>query len=277
MHVGAAASRTGRCARSSASRAATAASTLREDYVLARRRAVRRRPRRARLARAAEAAEAALPDVASTPRAPRTRRRTATSSARRTATRSRASRGSTSSGARRAGSRCINDAKYGYDVRGGDIGISAVRSPGVGVARPARARARAATSSTWTRAGRAFACASCRTPATGATADVVRRAAELNQPPFALIETLPRRAAAAARVVRATTAAATSSSRSSSTRRTATAASCARTSRPAARRRARSTLLGRSDRGATSGANEIKTFLVPRDGRDGRETDLLER
>ena len=43
-------------------------------------------------------------------------------------------------------------------------------------------------------------------------AGVVRLAAELNQPPYAMLESYPRRAAAAAGVVRATTAAATSSS-----------------------------------------------------------------
>ena len=112
-------------------------------------------------------------------------------------------------GAAGRGLTVINDAKDGYDVRGGDIGISAVRSPvwawhdpreleeggdfelhGPGspdLSRPARSRM----------------------PATGATPTWSRRAAELNQPAVCADRDVPRRAASAARgASRPTTAAA---------------------------------------------------------------------
>ena len=103
-------------------------STLREDYVLGADCGLRRRARRARLARAAEAAEAALPDE-------RRGRRRATFETpyghlERPASGDEEPGQSwvdVSGGGR--GLAVINDAKYGYDVRGGDIGISAVRSP----------------------------------------------------------------------------------------------------------------------------------------------------
>ena len=61
-----------------------------------------------------------------------------------------------------------NDAKYGYDVARRRHRHQRRAQPGLGVARPARARGRAATSSTWTRAGRPSSCGSSRTRATGA-------------------------------------------------------------------------------------------------------------
>ena len=103
-------------------------STLREDYILARGRAVRRRARDDRLARAARAAEAALPDVRGHGDGDVRDAVRLTSSGAPAATRSRAQSWVDVSGAGR-GLTVANDAKYGYDVRGGDIGISAVRSP----------------------------------------------------------------------------------------------------------------------------------------------------
>ena len=123
----------------SASTAASARSTLREDYVLGAdapyvdvRVALDWHEQR-------EAAEAPLSRRPSAPSARRSRRRTATSSGRRTATRSRASRGSTSP----AGDRGL-DRGQRREVR-----LRRARrrhrhqrraQPGLGVARPARAR-----------------------------------------------------------------------------------------------------------------------------------------
>ena len=163
-----------------------------------RRRAVRRRPRRARLARAAEAAEAALSDFGRRPSGRRSRFRTATSSGTQAATRSRASRGSTCPD-ERGGLTVINDAKYGYDVRGGDIGVSAVRSPVWAWHDPRELDPEAAIRV------HGSGPADLPRPARSARGRLARRrtssrlAAELNQPPFALIETyhdgpLPQRA-----------------------------------------------------------------------------------
>ena len=63
----------------------------------------------------------------------------------------------------------INDAKHGYDVKGGDIGISAVRITGLGVARPARARGGRRLRVHGPRPPEPFSSASSRTRATGGT------------------------------------------------------------------------------------------------------------
>ena len=127
----------------------------------------------------------------------RSRRRTATSSGRRAATRSRARRGSTSPAAA-AGSTVANDAKYGYDVRGGDIGISAVRSP-VWAWHDPRELEEDGDYEYMDQGRQTFLVRLVPHAGDWRDADVVRRAAELNQPPFALIETfhegpLPQRA-----------------------------------------------------------------------------------
>ena len=130
----------------------------------------------------------------------------------------------------------INNAKYGYDVRGGDIGITAVRSP-VWAWHDPRELEEAVTSTTSIRRGRPFSCASSRTPATGATPGPCgwRRSST------------SRRSRSSRRITRgrspsrrptSRTAAARSSSRSSSAPRTARArSSSAPTSRPVDRRR----------------------------------------
>ncbi|HEX7084349.1 MAG TPA: glycoside hydrolase family 38 C-terminal domain-containing protein [Gaiellaceae bacterium] len=82
----------------------------------------------------------------------------------------------------------LNDAKYGYDVRGGDIGISAVRSP-VWAWHDPRELEEGGDFDYMDQGRQTFTVR--LVPHTGdwRGADVPRRAAELNQPPFALIET----------------------------------------------------------------------------------------
>ena len=156
----------------------------------------------------------------------------------------------------------INDAKYGYDVRAGEIGISAVRSPVWAWHAPRELRDDEQYE--YMDQGRQdfvvrLACEE---------AGVVRLAAELNQPPFALIETyhagpLPQRASYADDgggdvVVTAVKAAEDGG------------AWVVRAYESAGRAaHARLDVLGRTIE-ADFGAHEIKTFV------DGRETNLLE-
>ncbi|HWG55584.1 MAG TPA: glycoside hydrolase family 38 C-terminal domain-containing protein [Gaiellaceae bacterium] len=188
----------------------------------------------------------------------------------------------------------INDAKYGYDVRGGgvgstepprsggagsagagagaDIGISAVRSP-VWAWHDPRELEEGGDFEYMDQGRQNFLVRLVPHAGDWRAADVVRRAAELNQPPFALIETfhdgpLPQRRAFASDgggdvvvtalkeaedgdgwVVRAYESAG----------RAATAAL---------------EVLGRSW-SAEFAPHEIKTFLLPADG-DPREVNLLE-
>jgi alpha-mannosidase len=76
----------------------------------------------------------------------------------------------------------INDAKYGYDVRDGEIGISAVRSP-VWAWHEPRELEEDGDFEYMDQGEQTFTVRLVR------NGDVVRLAAELNQPPFALIET----------------------------------------------------------------------------------------
>jgi alpha-mannosidase len=92
----------------------------------------------------------------------------------------------------------INDAKYGYDVRGGDIGISAVRSP-VWAWHDPRELEQDGDFEYMDQGRQNFLVRLVPHAGDWGAAGVVRRAAELNQPPFALIETfhegpLPQRA-----------------------------------------------------------------------------------
>jgi alpha-mannosidase len=92
----------------------------------------------------------------------------------------------------------INDAKHGYDVRGGDTGISAVRSP-VWAWHDPRELEEGADFEYMDQGRQSFLVRLVPHGGDWRDADVVRRAAELNQPPFALIETfhdgpLPQRA-----------------------------------------------------------------------------------
>jgi alpha-mannosidase len=82
----------------------------------------------------------------------------------------------------------INDAKHGYDVRGGDIGISAVRSPVWAWHAPRELEA--GGDFEYMDLGRqSFLVRLVPHAGDWRDAGVVRLAAELNQPPFALVET----------------------------------------------------------------------------------------
>ena len=167
----------------------------------------------------------------------------------------------------------LNDAKYGYDVRGGDIGISAVRSP-VWAWHDPRELEEGGDFEYMDQGRQSFLVRLVPHGGDWRDAGVVRRAAELNQPPFALIETfhagpLPQQRSFAedggggvlvtvlkggedggAYVVRALETAGRAVS-------------------------AKLTVLGRSIE-ADFRPHELKTFVLPRDGGDARETDLLE-
>jgi alpha-mannosidase len=82
----------------------------------------------------------------------------------------------------------INDAKHGYDVRGGDIGISAVRSP-VWAWHDPRELEEGGDFEHMDLGRQTFLVRLVPHAGDWREADVVRRAAELNQPAFALIET----------------------------------------------------------------------------------------
>jgi alpha-mannosidase len=164
----------------------------------------------------------------------------------------------------------INDAKYGYDVKGGSIGISAVRSP-VWAWHDPRELEADGDFEYMDQGRQSFVVRLIPHAGDWREAHVVRSAAELNQPPFALIETfhdgpLPQAASYAADgdgdvvltvlkggedggyVVRAFESAGRAA-------------------------RATLTVFGRQIE-ASFGASEIKTFVL----RDGRvtEADLLE-
>ena len=168
----------------------------------------------------------------------------------------------------------INDAKYGYDVRGGDIGISAVRSP-VWAWHDPRELDPDASYEYMDQGLQSFRVR--LDPHVGGRrdADAARLAAELNQPPFALLETchdgpLPQRAsyvddgggAVVVTVVkRAEDDAATVVRAYESTGRA---------------EHARFRLFAREIE-SDFGAGEIKTFRVPRDsGAPVVKTNLLE-
>lgn len=82
----------------------------------------------------------------------------------------------------------INDAKHGYDVRGGDIGISAVRSP-VWAWHSPRELEDGGDFEYMDQGRQSFLVRLVPHGGDRRDADAVRRAAELNQPAFALIET----------------------------------------------------------------------------------------
>lgn len=82
----------------------------------------------------------------------------------------------------------INDAKYGYDVRGGDIGISAVRSP-VWAWHDPRELEEGGDFEYMDQGRQTFLVRLVPHAGDWRGSGVVRLAAELNQPPFALIET----------------------------------------------------------------------------------------
>lgn len=87
-----------------------------------------------------------------------------------------------------AGLTVINNAKHGYDVRGTDIGISAVRSPAWAWHDP-RELEEGGDFEYMDQGRQTFLVRLVPHPGDWRDANVVRRAAELSQPPFALIET----------------------------------------------------------------------------------------
>jgi alpha-mannosidase len=160
----------------------------------------------------------------------------------------------------------INDAKYGYDVRAGEIGISAVRSPVWAWHEPQKLD----EGGEYEYMDQGRQTFSVRLVPHGGdlhAAGVVRLAAELNQPPFALIESahrgpLPQRASHAADGGGAVVL---------TVLKRAEDGGCAvrayeTTGRPAT---ARLEVFEHTIE-ASFGPHELKTFV------DGRETDLLE-
>jgi alpha-mannosidase len=171
----------------------------------------------------------------------------------------------------------INDAKYGYDVRGGDIGISAVRSP-VWAWHDPRELEDGGDFEYMDQGRQSFLVRLVPHAGDWRAADVVRRAAELNQPPFALIETfhegrLPQRGSFASDgggdVVVTVVKTAEDGDGSLVVRAYESAGRPARVT-------IELPLVDREFK-AAFGANEIKTFLVPRDANEPvAETNLLE-
>jgi alpha-mannosidase len=161
----------------------------------------------------------------------------------------------------------INDAKHGYDARGGDIGISAVRSP-VWAWHLPRQLEEGGDFDYMDLGPQSFTVRLVPHAGDWREAGVVRLAAELNQPPFALIESphagpLPQRASYArdgGGAVVLTVIKRAEDGDGYAVRAYETAGSAAT---------ARLVVFGREIE-ASFGPNEIKTFV------EGRETDLLE-
>jgi alpha-mannosidase len=174
-----------------------------------------------------------------------------------------------------AGLSVCNDGKYGHDVRGGDIGISAVRSP-VWAWHEPRELQPDAIYDFMDQGRQEFTVRLVPHAGDWRAAGTVRLAAELNQPPFALLESyhggdLPARASFASvdadAVVVTVVKAAEDGDGSLVVRAYESAGRDAHT---------RIELLGRTI-DADFGPAEIKTFRVPRDSADpARETNLLE-
>ena len=175
----------------------------------------------------------------------------------------------------------INDAKHGYDVRGGDIGISAVRSP-VWAWHDPRELEQEGDFEYMDQGRQTFLVRLVPHAGDWRDAGVVRLAAELNGPPFALIETynegdLPQRASFASDgggdVVMTVLKGAEDRDGALVVRAFETAG------RPARARIELPLVDGAIE--AEFGPHEIKTFVVPRArararARDAVETDLLE-
>jgi alpha-mannosidase len=169
----------------------------------------------------------------------------------------------------------LNDAKYGHDVRGASIGITAVRSP-VWAWHEPRELDPNGTYEYMDQGRQDFSLRLVPHAGDWRAAGTVRLAAELNQPPFALLETyhpgdLPQRASYASvdapEVVVAVVKAAEDGDGSLVVRAYETAGRGAR---------ARLELLGRVWE-ADFAPHEIKTFRVPRDAEQQvGEVSLLE-
>jgi alpha-mannosidase len=166
-----------------------------------------------------------------------------------------------------------NDAKYGYDVLGGDIGISAVRSP-VWAWHDPRELEEGGDFEYMDQGRQNFLVRLIPHAGDWRRADVVRLAAELNQPPFALIETFHAGPLAQAASfaddgggeVVVTVLKGAEDGGAYVVRALETTGRAARASLE---------VLGLTI-DADFGPNEIKTFVLPRDGSGAVETDLLE-
>jgi alpha-mannosidase len=165
----------------------------------------------------------------------------------------------------------LNDAKYGCDVRGGDIGVTVVRSPVYAWHDPRQLDADGIYE--WMDEGvQRFTLRLVPHHGDPHAAGVVRLAAELNQPPFALLESfhdgpLPQQASYALSDDVVVTVVKRAEDGDALVVRAYESAG-----RPAS---ARIDVLGRTIE-AEFGAHEIKTFRVPRDGGEIVETNLLE-
>jgi alpha-mannosidase len=166
----------------------------------------------------------------------------------------------------------INDAKHGYDVRAGDIGISVVRSP-VWAWHAPRELEEGGDFEYMDLGPQNFLVRLVPHGGDWREADVVRRAAELNQPAFALIETfhegpLPQRASHGSDEAGGVVL---------SVLKGGEDGGYAVRAFESAGRGGRATLsvLGRTIE-ADFAPHEIKTFVLPRNGGEAVETDLLE-
>ena len=166
----------------------------------------------------------------------------------------------------------ITDSKYGYDVRGGDIGISAVRSP-VWAWHAPRELEQDGDFEYMDLGRQTFLVRLVTHAGDWRDADVVRRAAELNQPPFALIETfhegrLPQRASHGSDDAGGVMLSVLKGGEDGGY--------AVRAFETTGRGlEATLTVLGRTIE-ANFAPHEIKTFVLPRGGGDPLETDLLE-
>jgi len=171
----------------------------------------------------------------------------------------------------------LNDAKYGYDVRGGDIGISAVRSP-VWAWHDPRELEQEGDFEYMDQGRQQFRVALVPHVGDWREAGVVRLAAELNQPAFALLESahegeLPQRASYASDGGGAVVLTVVKSAEDGGGALVLRAYES--TGRPA-HATVELPLAGRTIE-ADFGAGEIKTFLVPADpDASVVETNLLE-
>jgi alpha-mannosidase len=182
-------------------------------------------------------------------------------------------------GGARAGLTVANDSKYGHDVRGGEIGLTALRSPVYAWHDPAELDPDGVYD--YLDQGRQdFRYLLIPHGGDWRAADPVRRAAELNQPAFALLETfhegpLPQRAAHADDGAGSVVVTVLKGDEDGEGDVVVRAHESAGT---AGRARIALPLLGGRVIESDFGACEIKTFRVPRDSAlPVVETDLLER
>ena len=166
----------------------------------------------------------------------------------------------------------INDAKHGYSVRGGDIGISAVRSP-VWAWHDPRELEEGGDFEYMDQGRQTFLVRLVPHAGDWREADVVRRAAELNQPAFALIETFHDGPLSQ----RDSFATDEGGDVVFTVLKGGEDGGYAVRAFESAGRGGRATLaaLGRTIE-ADFTPHEIKTFVLPADGGDAVETDLLE-